>query len=127
MFPVILSIDLGTTGNRAIIFDFSLLILPGALRFWNIPEKERFLRLTPEQQRPVVELKRSFAGAATVCLTVVMLALQIGIYLTAQGHTKGLPWYIQIALFGPAIGLVIGVFFWMNAMERVIVKASSSE
>lgn len=91
---------------------------------WNIGEKERFLKLTPEQQKPVLELMRIFGAASAICVNVVFLTLHLGMYLTANGHTKGLPWWINMVIFGAPFCLIVGIVPWDRAVRQEILKAS---
>lgn len=99
---------------------------PGAKTMWNIGEKKRFLALTPEQQVPIFELIRIFGACAALCVNIVFLTLQLGLYLAAQGHTKGLPWWTNIVLFGAPFCLVVGIVPWDRAVRREVLKASGS-
>ena len=98
--------------------------LPTNRNFWNIGEKKRFLQLTPEQQAPVLELMRIFGAASALCVNVVFLTLHFGIYLTAGGHSQGLPWWINIIIFGAPVCLVLGIIPWDRAVRREVLKAS---
>jgi uncharacterized membrane protein len=98
-----------------------VITLPGARDTWNIPEKDRFLKLTPEQQQPICKLMRIFGGISSLCLTLTMLTLQIGMYLTARGITQGLPWYINVAMFVPIVCMLIAMIPWSKAVKHAIV------
>jgi hypothetical protein len=97
---------------------------PAAKSTWNIGEKKRFLQLTPEQQAPVLELMRLFGAASALCVNVVFLTLNLGVYLAAQGHTRGLPWWSNLILFGAPGCLVLGLIPWDRAVRREVLKAS---
>jgi uncharacterized membrane protein len=113
---------LGSLGVHALTI---VLMSPKLQYLWNFPEKERFLKLTPEQQAPVLELMRSLGGAASSCVTLSMFGLQIGMYLTAHGHAKGLPSYILVFMFVPTLCLLIGLVGWLDKVERAILQASA--
>jgi uncharacterized membrane protein len=100
--------------------------LPGGKNFWNIGEKKRFLALTPEQQAPVLELMRLFGACSALCVNLVLLTLHLGMYLAAQGHTKGLPWWINLVLFGAPGCLLLGIIPWDKAVRREVRKASGT-
>lgn len=135
----------GATGKAdawattSIVFWFSLVAIsaglsvmiyfltsPTAKSTWNIGEKERFLKLTPEQQAPVIELMRIFGAASALCVNAVFVTLHLGMYLAANGHTKGLPWWTNIVIFGAPICLVLGIIPWDQAVRREILKASET-
>ncbi len=102
-----------------------LLMSPAARDTWNMPEKERFLRLTRQQQEPVIQLMKRFGGFSGVCVSITFLGLQIGMYLVSYGYTKGFAWYIHAALFVPVAFLLIGLIPWSNAVQKAVLKASS--
>jgi uncharacterized membrane protein len=112
-----------SVGLSAMIY---FLTAPAAKSVWNIGEKERFLKLTPEQQKPVLDLVRLFGAASALCVNVVMLSLHLGIYLAATGRTKGLPWWMNIVLFVAPICLVAGIIPWDRAVRREVRKASGA-
>src|SRR5688572_29187782 len=49
---------------------FRLVLSPGAKDLWNIPEKEKFLRLTPAQQQPVMDLMQLFGAYSAFCIGI---------------------------------------------------------
>ena len=99
------------------------LMSPAARETWNIPEKEHFLKLTREQQEPVIKLMRVFGGGTSTCVALTMVVLQVGMYLTAKGYTKGLPWYIHAGMFVPVAVLLMSLIPWSNAVKRAINAA----
>jgi len=99
----------------------------GPLTLWNIPEKERFLQLSPRQRAPVLELLYSFMAAAAICTTVALLALHLGLYLVASGRTPALPWYTQAATYGGFVLLLVGLVPWSRAVRRAVLHAANSE
>ncbi len=103
-----------------------LLSSPANCKTWNIPEKERFLQLTREQQAPVFELTKGFAGLAALCVTFTFLVLHAGMYLAAKGVTAGLPWYFQMMLFAPTVCLLASLIPWAQAVKKSILSACHS-
>jgi uncharacterized membrane protein len=96
--------------------------VPAMRKYWNIPEKERFLQLTPEQQAPVVKLMQTFGGISALCLGTVMFALQVGTYLVAHGHLKTLHIYIYCAIFVPVGCMLLAMIPWFKAVRQAIVN-----
>jgi uncharacterized membrane protein len=130
----------GAWASTSIVFWFSLvatsaglslmmhfITMPRAKSVWNIGEKERFLQLAPKQQAPVLELMRIFGAFSALCVNVVFLTLNLGMYLAAQGYTKGLPWWINVIIFGAPISLVLGIIPWDAAVKREVRKASRAK
>jgi uncharacterized membrane protein len=96
----------------------------GPLGAWNIPEKQRFLRLTPEQRAPVLELLHAFAAAAAVCATVVFLALHVDVYVAAKGAPEA--GYAGLVMFGAPGCLLLALVPWSRAVKRAILRPSGS-
>ena len=95
------------------------------LERWNIPEKERFLRLSAQQRLPVLELLHAFMAMAAICCTVVLSVLQLGLYLVARGYTARLPWYITGVMYCAIILLLVGVVPWSRAVRRAVRQTVS--
>lgn len=101
------------------------LLSPAFRSSWNIPKKERFLSLPAEQQAPVIELMQRFGGFSALCVSLTFIALHTGMYLTAHGYTKGLPWYIQVGIFAPVACMLIGLIPFSQSMEKTMLNATS--
>ena len=67
---------------------------------WNIPDKERFLALPAKARAPVEESLRVMLAWAAVLVTPAFVGIHLGMYLTATGRTRGLPWYSQGLIYG---------------------------
>ena len=104
-----------------------VLSIHGPLELWNIPEKERFLRLTAQQRRPVLELLHSFMAGAAIGCTIVLAALQLGLYLVAHGYADRLPWYITSVMYGAIALLLVSTVPWSRTVRRAVLKAAGAE
>lgn len=63
---------------------------------WNVPEKQRFLRLSPEQRAPIIarlEVIGAFSGLMT---TFLFVGIHVGVLQVAAGRATSLPWYSQV-------------------------------
>lgn len=96
----------------------------GPLEFWDIPEKQRFLKLSPEQRAPVMEMLHALVAATAVATSLVFAALQVGIYQTARGATRTLPWYVDAVMLGSLAALLLATIPWTRAVRRAILEAS---
>ena len=111
----------------AISASLYLLSTHGSLESWNIPEKERFLRLTPQQRRPVLELLQSFMAGAAIGCTIVLAALHLGLYLVAHGYADRLPWYITSVMYAAIALLLVSTVPWSRAVRRAVLRAAGPE
>jgi uncharacterized membrane protein len=98
----------------------------GPLELWNIPEKERFLRLTAQQREPVLELLRSFMAGAAICCTVCLFALHTGLYLVARGDVARLPWYTLLVMYSAIALLLISTAPSSRAVRRAVLRAADA-
>lgn len=71
---------------------------------WNVPEKQLFLRMSPEARGPVVASLEAYVGWVALGITGVLMALQLGIYRVALGHAERLSWSLEIGLLGGVLG-----------------------
>jgi uncharacterized membrane protein len=91
--------------NRSFLSWFGLPILAAAMTLlmygasmlairspdlWNVPDKKRFLALSPEARAPVVELLQKYLAWTATALIMVFLAVQTGVYESATGRAHGL-------------------------------------
>jgi len=103
------------------------LTMHGPVELWNIPEKQRFLRLSSEQQAPILDQLRAFGALTAICATVVLLALHVGVYLTAQNPSNGLPWYVHLVMLGSLAVLLVMTIPFSRAVRRAIRRAAAAE
>lgn len=99
----------------------------GSLELWNMPEKERFLRLTAQQRAPVLELLHSFMAEAAICCTTALSALHLGLYLVARGYADRLPWFITSVMYGAVVLLLVSTVPWSRAVRRAVLNAAGAE
>ena len=75
---------------------------------WNIPEKERFLALSPAARAPIVAyLHRALAWSALLT-TIMFIGILIAVYQTATGRNAGLKWQSNLLIWAP-LGILIPV------------------
>lgn len=70
---------------------------------WNVPEKERFLRLTPEQRAPILARLERMSAICGLVTSAMFLAIHVAVYETAMGHRAGLPWYAFAVMIGGVV------------------------
>ena len=90
---------------------------------WNVPEKDRFLRLTPEARAPIVETMRRYLAWLTLVLTAFMGLVQGCIYLVAIGWSKRLPGIFIIAVLLTVGGVLVTAFKLQSRIRNQILAA----
>jgi hypothetical protein len=58
---------------------------------WNIPEKKRFLALSPVARAPIVAYLRRAMAWSAVMVSFTFIGVHVGVYQAAMGHGTGLP------------------------------------
>ncbi len=61
---------------------------------WNLPEKRLFLALPRGEQGPIMARMQRFIAVISIVLTLLLGAIQIGIYRTSTGGSDGLPVWV---------------------------------
>jgi hypothetical protein len=87
---------------------------------WNIPEKKRFLALSPAARAPIVAYLRRAMAWSAVLVTFTFISIHVGVYQTATGRTDGLPWQSHLLNLAP-MGILLLVVLWIarNAGEQI--------
>lgn len=90
---------------------------------WNVPRKEFFLRLSPDQRAPVVESLESYLAGTSLAMGCLFAALQAGVYTTATGRSDGLSgWFVFVSV-AAVVGILIGAFLLRRRIVRQIREA----
>ncbi|HYW11048.1 MAG TPA: DUF1648 domain-containing protein [Longimicrobium sp.] len=74
---------------------------------WNLPEKRRFLALPRTEQAPIIARMQRFIALIAVVATLLLGAIQAGIYRASTGNSQGLPAWVLGWIFASV--LVIGI------------------
>lgn len=90
---------------------------------WNIPEKQRFLELTPARRAPALAALRAAMAWVALLVTLTFAAIQVAIYETATGRSDGLAWYVQLAVWGAILGTIAVPLAYMPRVRRLIREA----
>lgn len=88
---------------------------------WNVPEKARFLALTPDERAPIVHRLQRFMGLVGVMTTALMAVVQASIYHAATGRAPGLPAYFLPALV-MYMAIVLGAALRMNRRIATLIR-----
>ena len=74
---------------------------------WNLPDKRRFLALPRAEQAPIIARMQRFIAMMGVVLTLLMSAIQAGIYRTSLGGSRGLPPWVLGWIFASLLAIGI--------------------
>lgn len=92
---------------------------------WNVPDKARFLALAPEARAPIVAKLQEFVAVVSVMVTVLMGAVQAGVYQAARGNEAAAPVWIMGAVGVSLVTMtVLGVR--LNASVGRMVREASA-
>jgi hypothetical protein len=61
---------------------------------WNLPDKRRFLALPRPAQAPIIARMQRFLAMLGVVVTMLLGAIQAGIYRSSMGESQGLPAWV---------------------------------
>lgn len=86
MLPVI-------AAGTALLLEAASRISVGTPQLWNVPDKPRFLALTPEERAPIIHRLQNFMALVGVTVTVVMMMVQASVYLAAIQPVPRMPVY----------------------------------
>jgi uncharacterized membrane protein len=67
-------------------------------RLWNVPDKPRFLALTPEERAPIMHRLQNFMALVGVTVTVVVMVVQASVYRAAIDPMPRMPVYALAAI-----------------------------
>ena len=92
---------------------------------WNVPDKPRFLALTPAERAPIVERLQAFMGLVGVMTTMVLTVVQASVYAASMRRPPELQGLVTAAVPGlVAVILVAGLR--MNARIRTLIREAHS-
>ncbi len=83
--------------------------LPKRPRWFNFPEQERFLRLPPAYQAPVIAMMRVILDVAALGTLLVLFVVQLTMWRVASGHPAGALAFVPhfAFLLGPVILILV--------------------
>jgi uncharacterized membrane protein len=67
-------------------------------QLWNVPDKPRFLALTPEERAPIMHRLQNFMALVGVTVTVVVMVVQASVYRAAIDPMPRMPVYALAAI-----------------------------
>lgn len=82
------------------------LLARGSPDLVNVPDKERFLRLSEDRRAAIIQrFVRTLAITGLLC-SLMFAALHAGVYHTASGRATGLPWYTNAVMAAAVVGMI---------------------
>lgn len=91
-----------------------------APELWNVPNKQRFLSLSPAARAPIVRYLDRFMAWTAVLVSVTFAGVHLGVHQAATGRGSGLPWLSHLLIWGPiGVLLLLAVRMTRNAGEQV--------
>ena len=94
-----------------------------APQLWNIPDKKRFLALSPAQRAPIMEVLDRILDLAGIYTLVVIIACQWAIYRSALSARPELPLLFHVVVWGGLIALLLFVLKTNREVRSMILAA----
>jgi uncharacterized membrane protein len=93
---------------------------------WNVPEKDRFLKLSPAAREPFVAELDSLVALTGVAMTLAFAGVQASMYLTAAGRMRGMPGaLLALVLLPTAAAVVVAVRRSLRMGPRIRAAADA--
>ena len=92
---------------------------------WNIPEKKRFLALTPEQRAPIMPVLSSMMDVAGLYSLLVFIVCQWAIYQSALNGHGTLALMFHVVVWGGMIVLLIYILRLNKRVKQMVLAASA--
>jgi len=94
-------------------------------RLVNLPNKKRFLQLSPEGQRQVLGTVTAFLDGVSVTVTLLMGLIQIDVYRAAQGAQGSI--VSAIAVVAMSVALTVGAIVMMVRLQNGVDRLYKEE
>lgn len=88
--------------------------------FWNVPDKRRFLQLSPAERGPIIARLRDFMALTGVLTTALLAAVQAMVYQSATGR-GGTP-FAALAAALAIVAVLIASALRMGARIRTLIR-----
>ena len=89
---------------------------------WNVPDRDRFLRMTPQERAPVIDSLLRFLGWTALAVTALFAVLHVGVYRVAVGNATGLDG-VDWVILALVIGILAAALVLNRRIRRRIRKA----
>ena len=92
---------------------------------WNIPEKKRFLALTPEQRAPIMTVLSGMMDVAGVYSLLVFIVCQWAVYQSAVDARGSMGVTFHVVVWGGVVVLLIYILRLNKRVKQMILAASA--
>jgi peptidoglycan/LPS O-acetylase OafA/YrhL len=96
---------------------------------WKLSRQDvqRFRALAPDVQARVVEAVQRSTAITLILVTIALMGLQIGIYVTAVEGLDRMPWYAEALILGPIALLLLLAFHHRSKLRKQIRTAGPQQ
>jgi peptidoglycan/LPS O-acetylase OafA/YrhL len=96
---------------------------------WKLSRQDvqRFRALAPDVQARVVEAVQRSTASTLILVTIALMGLQIGIYVTAVEGLDRMPWYAEALILGPIALLLLLAFHHRSKLRNQIRTAGPQQ
>ncbi len=92
---------------------------------WSLPEKSRFLRLTPQQRQPILRELIHLMDVAAVYTIAVFMVVQLAIFQAALSSFARLGLAFHLVLWGGLVALLVYSALLSNRVKNMILAADA--
>jgi len=94
----------------------------------NLPQKAVFLRLPPEDRRPILDVLTGLLYRVAALINVQFGVMQLATYRVAVGQSPGLPGYVKVAsVVIVLLVLVLTLTTILNVRSMILARAASQD
>lgn len=90
-------------------------------QLWNVPDKQRFLALTPAERAPVVERLKNFMAMVGMASTALLGVIQVSIYHAAVTPEPRMPPY-ALGAVGVHVAVLVIAGLRMNSRISAYIR-----
>lgn len=90
---------------------------------WNLPDKRLFLALSRAEQAPIIARMQRFIAMISIVVTLLLGAIQAGIYRTSTAATNTLPVWTLGWIFASLLVIGIAAYRLNRELEGMVREA----
>lgn len=108
--------------TAVVLFLYAASSVPEA---WQLAQEDvrRFRALAPDARMRITESAHQSTAFVLILLTLTLMGLQFGIYMTAVGALNRMPWYAEVIILGPIV-LVLFLSFRDRSKLHTQIRAA---
>jgi uncharacterized membrane protein len=89
---------------------------------WNIPQKESFLRLSPEARAPVMARLERWMATVGILVSCIFMEAHYSSYQVALGRASRLPWHSDVVTGGIVALIFLSMFVVLRGVGKQIER-----